>query len=87
MIIRRNAFAIDASTPTRSNSIDRLETRRILTVKFYPYGFTEEINKNREPLDGYKNVPRGISPDSMNGPRLGSGQESLYWIRRSHAPP
>jgi hypothetical protein len=27
IIIRRNAFAIDASTPTMSNSTDRLERR------------------------------------------------------------
>jgi hypothetical protein len=34
--IRRNAFAIDASTPTMSNYTDRLERRWIRTFNFYP---------------------------------------------------
>ena len=35
IIIRRNAFAIDASTPTISNSTDRFESRWTLTFNFY----------------------------------------------------
>lgn len=35
IIIRRNAFAMDASTPTRSNSIERCESLFTETVKFF----------------------------------------------------
>ena len=35
IIIRRKALAMEASTPTKSNSIDLFDSRSILTCKFY----------------------------------------------------
>lgn len=38
IMILRNAFAIDASTPTRSNSTDRCDSRFTSTLSVYAIG-------------------------------------------------
>jgi len=74
IIIRRNAFAIDASTPTISKSTECCERRCTLTFKFCPYD-TVSFRKVLGKLVGF-DVPFEILQDPKSGLRQGNVQEN-----------